>query len=412
MVEVHELNLRHLLAVAAVAEAGSISAASPVVSLSQPALTQALGRLEKQLQIALFSRHPGGMAATEAARLLVPRVRRASSYIARGVQQARRSVRLTALPGVERRVTLSQLRALTEVADGGSYSLAAARSGISQPAVYRAMSELAELVEVPLVQRRGKAVQLTGAATRMLRFARLARSELQAGLDELAALGSQGAGRITLGTLPLARAVLLPRVLARFSRANPGATISVIEGQYLELLGHLREGSLDMIVGAMRNPVPVRDVVQEALFDDQPVIVARSGHPLAGKPLDFSRLLDYPWVISAPGAPLRARWKQMFLERGMEPPRLRIECGSVMVMRGLMLEDDWLTLMSPDQLLIERRAGLLCELGSAGPSVRRRIALTTRGDWHPTRLQAQFVATFKEVCAEREDPIVWPFRYP
>jgi hypothetical protein len=76
----------------------------------------------------------------------------------------------------------------------------------------------------------------------------------------------------------------------------------------------------------------------------------------------------------------------MFREQPLESPSLRIECGSVLVIRGLLLEDDWLTLMSRDQFLFERRSGLLCELGIAGPSVRRATRLTTRADWHPTAL--------------------------
>ncbi|MFA6232518.1 MAG: LysR family transcriptional regulator [Rhodanobacter sp.] len=411
MTKAYDLNFRHLLAVASVAQAGSISTALPLANLSQPALTQAIGRLEKQLDHTLFERHPGGMIATEATRLLVPRIERARAYIVRGVQMARRTVHLPALPAVERRVTLGQLRALTAVDDSGSYSLAAARSGISQPAVYRAVSELSGLIEVSLIVRRGKTVQPTLAATRMLRFVRLARTELEAGLDELAALRSKGAGRIVLGALPLARAILLPQVLSRFARANPGASVNVIEGPYIELLSGLREGNLDMIVGAMRNPLPVRDVKQEGMFDDDPVIVARTEHPLAGRPIDFESLLNYPWVIAATGAPVRARWEKMFRDRSLEPPRLRIECGSVLIIRGLMLEDDWLTLMSRDQFLVEQRAGLLHELGTAGPSVRRRIGLTTRADWHPTRLQTEFVDTFRKVCAERVDGGHWPFQH-
>ena len=411
MTQVHDLNLRHLLAVVSVARVGGISAALPLVSLSQPALTQAIGRLEKQLDHTLFERHPGGMIPTEATRLLIPRIERARAYIARGIQLARRTARLPMLAAVERRVTLSQLRALAAVDDGGSYSLAAARSGISQPAIYRAVSELSEMIDVPLVVRRGKSVELSLAATRMLRFMRLARTELQAGLDELAALHSEGAGHIVLGALPLARAVLLPQVLSRFTRAHPGATLNVIEGPYKEMLTHLREGSIDVIVGAMRDPPPVRDVKQEGMFDDDPVIVARSEHPLAGRPLDFEALLHYPWVIAATGAPVRARWEKMFREQALEPPKLRIECGSVLIIRGLLLEDDWLTLMSRDQFLLEQRANLLREIGPAGPSVRRRIGLTTRADWHPTRLQSQFVDTFRQVCAERDDSGRWPFRH-
>lgn len=407
----NELNLRHLLALVSVAEAGSISAALSLVSLSQPALTQAIGRLEKQLDQTLFERHPGGMTPTVAAQLLIPRIERMRTYLARGVRIARRTDHLPALPGIERRLTLGQLRALTAVDEGGSYSSAATRSGISQPAVYRAVHELSELLGTALVERRGKTVQPTLAATRLLRFVRLAHAELHAGLDEVAALRSEGGGRITLGALPLARAILLPQALARFARAHPGAVVNVVEGPYVELLSGLRDGTLDIIVGAMRNPSPGRDVVQEGMFDDDPVIVGRRGHPLAGRAWDFEALLAYPWVVAATGAPVRARWERMFRERELEPPPLRIECGSVLLIRGLLLEDDWLTLMSRDQFLFEQRAGLLCELGTAGPSVRRRIGLTTRADWHPTQLQSRFLQTFRDVCAERQRSDAWPFRY-
>lgn len=393
-------NLRHLHALAAVCRAGGISAAAPQVNLSQPALTQAVARMERQLDVALFERQPGGMVPTEAMQLLLPRIERALAHVARGVALARRSQRLPAVQGIERRVTLVQLRALAAVDSAGSFSLAAARAGVSQPAIYRAVQELSGLVEVPLTLRRGKTVQPTAPAGRMLRPVRLALAELAAGLDELAALRSHDAGRVTLGVMPLARAILLPQVLARFTRACPGASVNVIEGPYAELLGDLREGGLDLLIGALRE-LPVRDVVQEGLFEDDPVIVARSGHPLARADFDFPRLLDYPWVIAAAGAPVRARWERMFRERGLEPPRLRIECGSVLTIRGLLLEDDWLTLMSRDQFLFERRAGLLAEIAAAGPGVRRSIGMTTRADWHPTRLQAAFVRTFREVCAER-----------
>jgi len=411
-----DLNLKHLHALAAVYHHGGISAAAPQVNLSQPALTQAITRLEKQLDSVLFDRQPGGMAPTEAARLLVPRIERALAYIAHGVRAARRTQRLSALPAIERRVTLGQLRALAAVDSAGSFTLAAARSGVSQPAIYRAVHDLAEVIEIPLTLRRGKTVQATPAATRMLRPVRLALSELAAGVDDLATLRSELAGRVTLGVMPLARAILLPQVLARFARAHPGASVNVIEGPYAELLGDLREGSLDLLIGAMRDSLPARDVAQEGLFDDDPVIVARSGHPLASHPrFAFTRLLAYPWVIAATGAPVRARWERMFRQQGHEPPRLRIECGSVLITRGLLLEDDWLTLMSRDQFVLERRAGLLREIGSAGDHLRRRIGLTTRADWHPTRLQQAFVETFRRVCAERTDDgtdAAWPFRYP
>jgi DNA-binding transcriptional LysR family regulator len=415
MKAIAQMNLRHLDGVAHAARLGSISAASQAMNLSQPALTQAIAKVEGQLGHVLFDRQPGGVTPTEAGRLVSARIERALGYVAHGGHRVRRGARLPPLPRVERRITLGQLRALIAVDETGSFALASARTGMSQPALHRAARELEQVLGVSLLARQGRTVQPTRAAARLLRFARLAQAELQAGLDELEALRNAGAGRVTVGTMPLARAILLPQTLARFARTYPEASVAVVEGPYLEMLGGLRQGELDLLIGAMRDPLPVGDVVQEPLFLDDPVIVGRAGHPLRGEPgFAFARLLDFPWVIAAHGAPVRSRWEQMFLDRGLQPPRLRIECGSVLVLRGLMLEDDWLTLMSRDQFLFEQRAGLLGEIANTGEALRRSIGLTHRDDWHPTRLQAAFVEMFRTVCAEWTSGKAMerePFRY-
>lgn len=80
----------------------------------------------------------------------------------------------------------------------------------------------------------------------------------------------------------------------------------------------------------------------------------------------------------------------------------------------VLLEDDWLTLMymRPVRDRTPRRPALLN--GSVGDDLLHRIGLTTRADWHPTRLQQVFVKTYRAVCAERSNDAhnVWPLRYP
>lgn len=410
-----EFNLRHLDAVATAARLGSISAASQAMNLSQPALTQAVAKVEALLGHRLFDRQPGGVVATEAGRLMTGRIERALAYVSRGGRNVRRGARLPPLPNIERRITLPQFLALMAVDRAGSFALAAKHTGLSEPAVHRAARDLEHLLGVALLVRQGRTVQPTAAATRLLRFARLAQAELEAGFDELTALHLDGAGRVTVGVMPLARAILLPQALARFARVYPVAAVTVVEGSYMEMLSALREGTIDMLIGAMREPLPVADIVQEPLFDDDPVIVGRVGHPLVAEPgFAFSRLLDFPWVIAGRGAPVRHRWEQMFGEHGLKPPLPRIECGSVMVVRGLMLEDDWLTLMSRDQFLLEERAGLLSGIAGTGSALRRQIGMTTRDEWRPTRLQREFQGVFRTICSERTSGKAMdgqPFRY-
>ncbi|MBB4510494.1 MULTISPECIES: helix-turn-helix domain-containing protein [Rhizobium] len=81
-----QLNLRHLEAIVTAGRLGSISSASEAINLSQPALTQAVGRVEAQLGHLLFDRQPSGVTPTEAGRLITARIERALAYVARGGQ--------------------------------------------------------------------------------------------------------------------------------------------------------------------------------------------------------------------------------------------------------------------------------------------------------------------------------------
>lgn len=406
MNEIFSLNLRHLGALTVIGRAGSMSAAAQEVNLSQPALAQAIGKIERLLGERLFDRHPGGMVPSAAGRIMLMRVERALRYLLHGVRLLRRSARMAPGEHLERRVTMAQLRALIAVESTSSYALAAERTGLSQPAVHRAVRDLQELLGVALLVRVGRAVRPTEAASRFVRFARLMLSELRAGMDEIGALGSGDSGRITVGTLPLARAIFLPELLARFTAAHSTASVAVVEAPYGELLAALRQGDIDLLIGTQRDPPPSNDVAQEGLFDDDPVIVGRAAHPLRGKKkLVLPDLLRFSWVIPSPGVPMRGNWERMFRDQGIEPPRLRIECGSVLIMRGLMLQGDWLTLMSRDQFMFERDVGALAELGEPGPALRRRIAMTRRSDWRPTPLQAHFVELARVLAKERDQHV-------
>jgi LysR family transcriptional regulator of gallate degradation len=88
-----------------------------------------------------------------------------------------------------------------------------------------------------------------------------------------------------------------------------------VEGSYLELVEPLRDGEIDLMIGALRDPASVPDLTQAPLFHDRPVIIGRRGHPLARVIADsrdghiLPRLADYPWIVSGPGTPLRAQWE-------------------------------------------------------------------------------------------------------
>ncbi|WP_421855352.1 LysR family transcriptional regulator [Novosphingobium sp.] len=373
-------NIRHYAAFAATVRHGSVTRAARSVNLTQPALTQAIARLEAELGCALFERGSGGMTPTEPARLLAPRAEAAIAQIG------------------SPRVTGTQVRAFLALARAGSYAGAAEATGLSAASLHRAVADLSVALGQRLVDRRGRRAALTPQGERRARGFGLAMAELRSGLAEVAAWQGKAAGRIVVGAMPLSRARWLPETILRFHSGHPGVGIAVVEGSHAELAGPLRDGEIDLMLGALREGVVLEDLRQEPVFEDSPQLVMRSGHPLLAEAQPMGqRLADFPWILPARDTPLRRYWEAMMRAAGAEPPDVGIECGSVLTVRQLLLGSDALTLLSPAQLAVELQAGVLATLPTPAP-VLRRIGITTREGWRPTAPQASFVALLREVA--------------
>lgn len=383
-----DLNLRHLRAVSAIATLRSMSAAARAVNLSQPALTQGVAKVEARLGVALFHRHASGMTATAEGERLARRVEGALGHLAAAARAIAPGGRGFARPDLL--MTSTQARAFIALADAGSFVGAAAATGLSQPALHRAVRDLEQLGGTVLVERRGRGVAITPAGRRLARGIRLAASEIAAGISETRPDQGVRGGAIVVGAMPLCRARLLPAAIADLMREAPDATIEVIEGSRRELIEPLRDGVIDLAIGALRSEI-ASDLVQHPLFSDRLMVVARAGHPLdRPRRWTLDDLARYPWVIGRTGTPLRAIWRNLFGGRAL--PAAPIECGSVTMIRGILRDSDCLTLLSPDQVAPEIENGMLAAIDSAAALPGRTIGVTTRAGWRPTPLQARFLA--------------------
>lgn len=389
------LNIRHLRAFREVAKHKSVSVASGHVYLSQPAITQAIAKLEAILNAQLFERRSNGMFVTEAGELFLNRVERTLERIENGARKAfklRGKGNTSGFSTFDKLITVAQLRALLAVAEAGNFSLAARNIGVSQPTLHRTARDLERLSGIPLFKKVSQGIELTRAAQVLAQYSRLAFSELDQGLEEIEALRGVDTGRITVGTMPLARSYILPHAINELTRSRNELDISVIDGPYDDLLHGLRFGYLDLLIGALRDPLPIEDIVQEELFEDVLVVVGRAGHPLSTHTdLTIKDLAAYPWVVPRADTPTRAYFEALFDNETASSPKHVIESSSLVMIRGLLLGSDRLTIISKHQISHETEQNFLEVLSFDTSNTSRPIGVTFRRDWQPTATQSRLL---------------------
>lgn len=431
---------RQLLAFEAVCAAGGIGQAAERIRRTQPAVSQAISKMESALGVSLFARGRDGSVLTRAGDILHRRVRRLFAQIEQG---------LAAVTGAEvlpeqaaslcRHLSDAQLRCHLAIAQHGSASAAAASLGVSQPAVHRAARELERTIGLPLYYRRVHSVQVTPAGAAFARHVGRALQELAQARDEIAESvgtrildGQDGdrdtvigipaavSVRIALGVLPLCPPRLIADATQRVVRQFPSARVVVREGDRTALIDALRYGALDAIVGALRDPGSDTGLIARPLFDDPYVIALRQGHPLLrGGPVALAELARFDWIAPPPGMPRRAviaaLWAKIaeqttpnegvdghggtHVADGVGAMRIVAETSSLAMMIAMLCEGDAVTLLSRSQVLHPRYGDAMAALSLPALSSTRVVGVTVRGDWLPTAAQSAFLKALDHAAA-------------
>jgi DNA-binding transcriptional LysR family regulator len=390
-----QLNLRHLQCFREVARLGSLGAAGRALHLSQPAVTQAIAGLETQFGAELLTRHARGVSPTPAGAICLDRIDRALSQLHDALQETRTQDGQRV--DLMRLVRSRQLGALSAVVELGNFKAAARARRTSQSSVHRSARELEKVLGLALFERTSFGLTPTRDAQRLALRIRLAFGELSQAQAEVQSMQGGGSGRTVIAALPLARSYLVPAALLEFSQEYPDHGVEIIDGTYANLLASLRNGESDILIGALRDPVPGPDIVQEHLFDDPLAIIARAHHPLAGRRPTVAALRKYRWIAPRKGSPLRAQFDAL-LTGGTQRPAASLECNSLAAARAFLLESDRLMLLSAHQIHYEIAAGLLVALPHPSGKVLRPIGFTLRKNWRPTRQQERLLEVLRRVA--------------
>ncbi len=395
-------SLRRLFLFDAVCRTGGIGQGANSVGLSQPAVSQAMAKLEAHFGALLLDRRHGGSELTRQGLILHRRVRRMLNQMEQAVAVLLDGPALSSpLVGkICRNLTDTQIRCHIAIAQAGSAAEAARLLRISQPAVHRAAREIEHTVQVALYRRRVHGVSATGPGMEFARRLRLALHEITQALEDLSAARGQTRGRISVGVLPLVPRRWLARAMGQLLRIHPDAVVSFWEGAHDRMLADLQFGKIDIMVGALRDPRLGGSVVEVDLFADPYVVVVRRGHRLAGRPaITGHDLAGCDWVVPQTDMPRRAVIEAM-LATLPRRPRVVVETSSLAMMTAMLTESDCVTLLSRSQISHEDWGKDLEALAVAAPKGRRMVGLTMRQDWLATPVQQAFIDHLFRECRD------------
>ena len=391
--------LARLRAFDSVAATGAMGAAADLLHVTQPAITRAVQALERELGVRLLARRRGSSFLTEDGLVLARRIRRFFLYMNAALGETV-GAQGEAVARLTRRISTAHLRGLLAISAAGGFRRAAQALGIAEPTLHRAARDLERMVKTPLFRRTRDGIGLSPAGAELARRLALCTVEITTGMEELATRRGMAQTTMTIGVLPLAPKRLPAMATEMMLRAYPNSRLLIREGDYDELVGALRGGTIDLIFGSLRSPAPFQDLDEENLFEDPYRVVCRRDHPLTRLPRPrIADLRAYDWVFPTSSLPRRAVLEGMIADDRLSA-RVQVETNSLGALVAILSNSDRISLLPHQYIAFDDHSNLLAVLNMEVAHAVRMVGLTTRADWLPTAFQSEFLALMRRISSD------------
>lgn len=242
------------------------------------------------------------------------------------------------------------LRDFLTVCETGNITAAAARLGLSQPALSRIVKMVEKEAGMPLLVREASGVYLTQAGEIYARMARTMLESYRNGLREIHDIRDPQSGQIRLGLSRISSETLLPVILEQFRTLYPHVELHLTETLIRQLNPLLRQGKLDLALTYFTDDPELEyaRLLTDTVYLEAPPFFWQKQplwKPGTGNWLENVRLLqNQPFILLKPGRGLRYKADQFFREAGIRP-RIILETDSVELAHRLAQDNHGFTLI-------------------------------------------------------------------
>jgi DNA-binding transcriptional LysR family regulator len=290
-----------------------------------------------------------------------------------------------------------QLAAFCAVVERKSFSQAAERLGVTQPAVSLQIRSLEKRLGRKLLDRSGRRVEPTEAGLRLYRGAQRMLALEDQLVDELAA-GEEGelTGALQIGASTGPAAIVVPLLLCEFQAANPRVSVSLTVADTQAVVELVAERELELgIVGAARRQ---RGVVFESFAEDEVVLVVPAGHRFAGRTIGVDDLREERLIVMQEGGGVRQLLEDELRRAGhrLRDFDVRLELGLQESVRSAVVAGYGVTFLSRSAVESELAAGTVAEARVRELDLVRKIVLARAAGRSHTRAADAFVEFARE----------------
>ena len=275
-----------------------------------------------------------------------------------------------------RALNLTHLHTFAEVVAHGSFSAAAERLGLTQPAVSLHIRQLERHFNLRLIERVAKRCKPTSAGRALLEHLARIDSAVEGAIEAMSGHTEGISGQVSIGTGATACIHLLPPMLRSLKKRFPALDVRVSTGNTGDVIKAVEDNRLDLALLTL--PANSRRLQLTPALEDQFVAIFAQGDPRRPASMTPDALIDLPMVMFETGSSTRQLIDDWFLQAGLMLKPV-MELGSIEAIKEMVAAGLGFSVV-PRMAVATRHHRRGLEVHALSPDLRRTLAIALRQD--------------------------------
>ncbi|MBY6160307.1 LysR family transcriptional regulator [Mameliella alba] len=292
---------------------------------------------------------------------------------------------------------------LATIVQSGSFAAAAAKLGLTQPALSKNMKKLEDRLGAPIFEKIGRQSIATDLGSTFARFGlmMLAADEQARAYAQHVSTGR--AGSLLIGTPPSLADNFLSPILSTFLATHADCRVELRVGLVAELETLLSTGQINLMIGPARPLSLDLQLETETLAEDVLGIVCRKGHALAGQAEILPQHLEMQrWVAHSRGSYLRMQTEDGLAKFGVRSFDIALDTDSTEAAYKAVASSDLITVMPRLPTLMSGHIDAIEFLPLKSTAFQRPIGIIQRASHTRSGLETLFLRNLKKAVQHRE----------